>query len=69
MALAGTIFWSGMLGLQQARFDVLYVWSPLTGQYDDIMDVISQLPLLPDQIAEDEARITALEANAQALDE
>ena len=65
MAVPGTT-WAGMLGLQQARFDVLYVWNPVTDEYDNIMDWITQIPP-PVQIAADEARIAALEAKTQIV--
>ena len=60
--------WAGLLGLQTARFDVLFVYDPISGQYVNIIDVITQLPSL-DQIAADETRITALEDKTRVLDE
>ena len=67
MTASGSIY-AGMLGLQQARFDVLYVWNPVSSVYENIMDWVGQAPT-PEQIAADEARIAALDAKTQSLDE
>ena len=68
MPAAGTV-WSGMLGLQTARFDLLEVWDPLTSVYINVAEALNQLAPLEDQIAADDARIQALEDKTESLDE
>ena len=69
MASTGTV-WSGMIGLQTARFDVLEVGDPVLSQY---INVVSALEDLEQQIggliAADDNRIQALEDKVQSLDE
>ena len=63
--------WAGMTGLQSARFDKLIVYDFVTSGYIDVAlaleDLRQQIGNIP--IAQEEARISALETEVQALDE
>ena len=63
--------WAGMTGLQSARFDKLVVWDPITQGYIDVALALEDLRdrLQNSPVAADEDRISALEAEVQALDE
>ena len=60
-----------MTGLQSARFDKLLVYDPITSGYIDVAlaleDLRQQIGNIP--IAQEEARISALETKVQALDD
>ena len=72
MAAPGTI-WSGMLGLQTARFDVLKVWEPVDNDYLDVSLAFQSLKQEIDNLepatVDTIARLEALESKVQALDE
>ena len=63
--------WAGMTGLQSAGFDKLIVYDFVTSGYigvavalEDLRQQIGNIP-----IAQEEARISALETKVQALDD
>ena len=71
MDAPGTI-WSGMLGLQTARFDVLKVWDPVDNSYLDVALALESLKQEIDNMQPASvntiARVEALEAKVEALE-
>ena len=69
MASTGNM-WSGMLGLQAARFDDLEVWDPRVSLYINVVEALEDLEgRIGSQIESEDARITALEDKSQSLSE
>ena len=72
MSQTGSV-WAGLLGLQTARFDLLEVYSSDPSKYINVAAEIDALVLAVDDLeqrpTDTDARIAALEAKVQALDE
>ena len=69
MAHIGTV-WSGMLGLQRARFDLLEVWDPRVNTYVNVATMLEYLETQIDDLSiADTSRLDAIEAKHQSLDE
>ena len=72
MSQTGSV-WAGLLGLQTAKFDLLEAYSSEQDKYINVAAVIDALVLAVDDLeqrpTDTDARIAALEAKVQALDE
>ena len=72
MSQTGSV-WAGLLGLQTARFDLLEAYSNEQSKYVNIAAEIDALVAAVDDLeqrpTDTDARIAALEAKVQALDE
>ena len=72
MSQTGSV-WAGLLGLQTAKFDLLEAYSSEQDRYINVAAEIDALVLAVDDLeqrpTDTDARIAALEAKVQALDE
>ena len=70
MANPDDSLWAGLLGLQRAKFDKLYVLDyPDEANYINVAVALWSLQGIVQNLNSDEERISALEAKVQALDE
>ena len=65
MSVTGSSY-SAMFNVSDGRFDKLEIWDGV--RYINVMTALNAVAGLPDQIADDEARIDALEAKQENLD-